>query len=105
MLLLDTMPRTTAEHYRNKFAVYLKWYKDHKGLEDLPDSVPGDTGSKDVGSWRRLARCLLRNDHWCASLSFGAQKNSAYKKYQDLMRRRRQEWGIFPDVETQDEKS
>lgn len=103
MMLLDTMPQTTAEHYRNKFAVYLKWYKDNEGLDDVPDSVPGDTGSKDVGSWRRLARCLLKNDFWCASLSFGYQKNSAYKKYQALMKRRRKEWGIFQETVTDDQ--
>jgi predicted phosphoadenosine phosphosulfate sulfurtransferase len=27
MLLLNSMPETTAEHYRNKIAVYLQWYK------------------------------------------------------------------------------
>lgn len=27
MLLLKSMPETTAEHYRNKIAVYLQWYK------------------------------------------------------------------------------
>jgi len=95
--LLETMPPKTAEHYRNKFAVYLKWYQDHEGLEDLPDAVEGDTGSKDVGSWRRLARCLLRNDYWCTSLTFQPQKQSAYKKYQELMKRRRSEWGIFDE--------
>lgn len=97
MMLLDTLPHATAEHYRNKFAVYIKWYQDHEGLEDLPDSVPGDTGSKDIGSWRRLARCILRHDFWCSSLSFGPQKTSAYKKYQDLMKRRRKSWGIFQE--------
>jgi len=100
MMLLDTMPQATAEHYRNKFAVYLKWYKDHEGLDDVPDSVPGDTGSRDVGSWRRMARCILKNDFWASSLSFGPQRNSAYKKYQDLMKRRRREWGIFAETVT-----
>lgn len=27
MLLLDSMPEQSAEHYRNKIAVYLQWYK------------------------------------------------------------------------------
>jgi len=95
LFLLDTLPPTTAEHYRNKFAVYLKWYQDHEGLEDLPDEAPGDTGSKDIGSWRRLARCILRNDYWCTSLSFGPQKTTAYIRYQNIMKRRRNQWKLF----------
>lgn len=27
MFLLDVMPERTAEHYRNKIAVYLRWYQ------------------------------------------------------------------------------
>lgn len=27
LLLLHSMPEVTAEHYRNKIAVYLQWYK------------------------------------------------------------------------------
>jgi predicted phosphoadenosine phosphosulfate sulfurtransferase len=27
LFLLDSMPETTAEHYRNKIAVYLRWYQ------------------------------------------------------------------------------
>lgn len=27
LLLLHSMPEATAEHYRNKIAVYLQWYK------------------------------------------------------------------------------
>ena len=31
MLLLDSMPHTTAEHYRNKIAIYLHWYQKRHG--------------------------------------------------------------------------
>ncbi|MGR8968528.1 phosphoadenosine phosphosulfate reductase, partial [Klebsiella pneumoniae] len=37
LFLLDSMPETTAEHYRNKIAVYLRWYQK-KGMEDIPDT-------------------------------------------------------------------
>ncbi len=30
LFLLDSMPETTAEHYRNKIAVYLRWYPEKK---------------------------------------------------------------------------
>ncbi len=37
MLLLDSMPHTTAEHYRNKIAIYLHWYQK-RGMADIPDT-------------------------------------------------------------------
>ena len=37
MFLLDVMPQKTAEHYRNKIAVYLRWYQTHGYPEDIPD--------------------------------------------------------------------
>jgi predicted phosphoadenosine phosphosulfate sulfurtransferase len=45
MLLLDSMPQKTAEHYRNKIAIYLHWYQK-KGMEDIPDTQEGDIGQK-----------------------------------------------------------
>jgi predicted phosphoadenosine phosphosulfate sulfurtransferase len=91
--LLQTLPPKTSEHYRNKIAVYLKWCQAHNEL--VPDEQLGDTGSKDVPSWRRICKCLLKNDFWCRTLSFNPTKNSAYERYLDLMKRRRKEWGIF----------
>jgi len=91
--LLMTMPPKTSEHYKNKIARYLKWCQDHGEL--VPDEQQGDTGAKDVPSWRRICKCLLKNDFWCKTLSFSFTKNSAYQKYLDLMSRRRSEWGIL----------
>lgn len=95
--LLDTMPDATAEHYRSKIAVYLKWYRDHNIA--VPDQVDGDTGSKDVGSWRRICKVLLKQDYWCKGLSFSPTKTSAYSHYQELMKKRRKAWGIFTPEE------
>ena len=92
--LLDTMPPPTADHYRNKIAVYLKWYRDHDTPE-LPDERDNDTGAKDVGSWRRICRMLLKNDYWAKTLCFSPTKTDAYDKYQKLMARRREAWGIY----------
>lgn len=91
--LLDTMPMPTAEHYRNKIAVYLQWCKTHS--VEVPLEAPGDTGSTDVPSWRRICKVLLKNDYWCKGLSFSPTKNSAYQKYQELMKRRRDSWGVI----------
>lgn len=37
MLLLNSMPEKTAEHYRNKIAIYLQWYKK-KGMDNIPQT-------------------------------------------------------------------
>jgi predicted phosphoadenosine phosphosulfate sulfurtransferase len=89
------MPAATSEHYRNKIATYLKWYRDH-GCPELPNTAPGDTASAvDVGSWRRVCRALLKNDYWCKSLGFSPQKTSFYEQYRKIMEKRRNAWGIF----------
>lgn len=91
-LLLDTMPPSTAEHYRAKIAIYLR-YCEVKGFS-VPDQQPGDTGSKDVASWRRICKTLLRNDYWCKALSFSPTKAEYYVRYRKLVERRRAAWGI-----------
>lgn len=94
--LLDTMPAKTAEHYRAKFAVYLKWYADRDYPDgNIPDEQPKDLGSKDIPSWRRLCRVLLRNDYWCKALYFGPTKTHAYANYLEIMKRRRAKWGLI----------
>lgn len=94
--ILETMPSNTGEHYKNKIAVYLKWYRDRGYPEGIPDEA--DYRLEAIGkapSWRRIVRTLLRNDYWCKGLGFSPTKTSAYAKYLDLMRRRRRNWGIF----------
>ncbi len=96
MLLLDSMPPKTADHYRNKVAVFVKWYADRGYPDGIPDeSDPEEEAAKKAPSWRRVCKMLLRNDYWGKGLSFTQQKSAAYQKYLDLMKRRRQRWGIF----------
>jgi predicted phosphoadenosine phosphosulfate sulfurtransferase len=94
MFLLETMPKQASEHYKNKIAVYLKWYRDHD-VPELPDSLPKDTGAKDVGTWRRICSTLLKHDYWAIRLGFAPNKTSAYAKYQELMKKRREQWAII----------
>lgn len=97
MSLLQSTPPKTAEHYKNKIAVYIKWWKQ-RGYEDgIPDEA--DLKIENAGkapSWRRVCKTLLKNDYWCKYLGFSPTKTSAYAKYADLMARRRREWNIFP---------
>lgn len=37
LFLLDSMPEKTAEHYRNKIAIYLHWYQTRGFPDDIPD--------------------------------------------------------------------
>ncbi len=92
-LLLDTMPPPTAEHYRNKIAIYLHYCAEKQIA--VPDAQPGDTGGKDVPSWRRICKVLLRNDYWCKGLSFSPTKPQHYERYRKLMRGRREKWKIL----------
>lgn len=97
--LLDSTPPKTAEHYKNKIAVYLKWWMQRGYQDGIPDE--SDLKLENTGkapSWRRVCKTLLRNDYWCKYLGFSPTKTSAYKRYTDLMARRRKDWNIFSDI-------
>ncbi|HAT1684941.1 TPA: DUF3440 domain-containing protein [Klebsiella oxytoca] len=96
LLLLDSMPAATAEHYRNKIAVYLRWYQTRGFPQDIPDTQEKDTGSRDIPSWRRICRVLLRNDYWCRGLSFSPTRPASYQRYLERMRARRTDWQLLP---------
>lgn len=98
--LLNTMPPKTAEHYKNKISVYLRWHLVRAYPDGIPDCLQHDLGSHDIPSWRRICKVLLRNDYWCKGLCFSPTKTSAYEKYQALMKKRRDNWNIFPTQES-----
>jgi predicted phosphoadenosine phosphosulfate sulfurtransferase len=96
MSLLQSNPPKTAEHYKNKIAVYIKWWMARGYESGLPDE--SDIKLENAGkapSWRRVCKTMLKNDYWCKYLGFSPTKTSAYGKYEALMKRRRSEWGIF----------
>jgi predicted phosphoadenosine phosphosulfate sulfurtransferase len=96
--LLNTMPKKTAEHYKNKLTVYIKWWAK-RGYEDgIPDKADRRLESLGkVPTWRKVVKTFLKNDYWCKGLGFSPTKSSAYQKYVDLMKRRRKDWNIFND--------
>ncbi|WP_435947289.1 phosphoadenosine phosphosulfate reductase [Dryocola sp. BD586] len=93
--LLDSMPEPTAEHYKNKIAVYLRWYQQRQYPVDIPDEQEKDTGAKDIPSWRRICKVLLGNDYWCRGLSFSPTKPRHYARYLERMKNRRKTWNIL----------
>ncbi len=94
--LLQSMPPPTAEHYRNKIAVFLRWYQQRGYPEGIPDEGPAN--EKGHPSWTRICKALLRNDYWCKGLSFSQTKPHAYNRYKELMARRRREWELMSDA-------
>jgi len=94
--LLNTLPPKTGEHYKNKIAVYLKWWRERGYQDGIPQEAEKalETAGK-VPSWRKVCKSILRNDYWCRWLGFSPTKTAAYGKYLDLMRRRRKQWQIF----------
>lgn len=95
LFLLDSMPARTAEHYRNKIAIYIKWYKNHGYPEDIPDEQEKDLGVKDIPSWRRICKTIIKNDYWCRSLSFSPTKSAHYERYLSRIKEKRKEWNIL----------
>lgn len=93
MLLIESMPPTTREHYKDKVAVFLKWYQMRGYPNGIPDA--GGINDKKNPSWTRICKALLRNDYWCKGLSFSQHKSEAYAKYVKLMKKRRSQWKII----------
>jgi len=92
-MFLNSLPPKTKEHYENKILLFCKWWEEKGYPEGIPDAADYNLEQKrDVPSWRRVCKSLLRNDYWCKGLGFSQHKSEAYTKYLDLMRRRKLDW-------------
>jgi len=93
-LLVRSMPPKTQEHYQNKILTFQRWWMQRGYAEGIPDESPYELeAARRAPSWRRVCKSLLRNDYWGKGLGFSQHKSDAYKKYLDLMRRRKEAWG------------
>ncbi len=97
-MLLASMPPKTADHFRDKIATFLQWWRVkavgyERGIPDEAD--PKLEADRKVPSWRRICKALLRYDYWCKGLSFTQTKSDAYERYKKIMKKRRQQWGIY----------
>lgn len=95
MFLLDSLPANEAEHYRDKIAVFLRWWSI-RGADPIPDAPdPAFAGDRKGGpSWYRIAKCVLKNDRMCRSLGFSQHVSGTYERYRKLMQKRRAEWNL-----------
>lgn len=94
-LLTLSMPKKTREHYQNKIVLYQRWFSTRGYPDGIPDEAPYELEQAGKApSWRRVCKTLLRNDYWCKGLGFSQQKSTGYQKYMELMRRRKEAWGV-----------
>lgn len=94
-LLVASMPPATEEHYRNKILLFQKWWVERGYTDGIPDESDYRLEAQKLApSWRRVCKSLLRNDYWGKGIGFTQHKSSAYLQYQDLMRRRKSQWGV-----------
>lgn len=84
-LLLSSMPEVTRKHYRERFNTFIKWWEKRGYPEGIPDEAPYELEAERlVPSYRRICKCLLRNDWWCKGLSFSQPLSEAYKKFKKI---------------------
>ena len=76
--LLKSMPEITRHHYTNKIKTFLEWWENNGfTLELIPDE--GNLKLENRGkmpSWRRICKCIIKNDWWCRGLGFGQTKRT-----------------------------
>jgi predicted phosphoadenosine phosphosulfate sulfurtransferase len=82
--LLATMPPPTAAHYREKIFKHMYWWwkngREKHGIGMIVDAAdPKLEAKKLTVSWRRIAKCILKNDYWCKSLTFSPTKRQMEK--------------------------
>jgi predicted phosphoadenosine phosphosulfate sulfurtransferase len=94
-LLVASMPPHMERHYRDKIILFQRWWIERGYPDGIPDEADAALEAKrKVPSWRRVCKTLLRNDYWGKGIGFSQHKSEAYEAYLDLMRRRRETWGV-----------
>lgn len=88
-LLLASLPKQNREHFIRRFQSFIKGWHG-RGYTEIPDSVPEVLEAKQwAPSWRRMAKCLLRNDYWCKSLGQAQPKSDAWLEFRAIQAARK----------------
>lgn len=91
LLLLSTMPKVTREHFIERFRSFIRGWRGRGYIGDIPDEAPRELETKHwVPSYRRLCKCLLRNDWWCKGLGLTQPKSEAYGKYLEIKKQKQE---------------
>lgn len=87
--LLKSLPTKMQKHYKEKFIKFIVGWKK-RGYDTIPDKAPHSLEIKCwAPSWKRMARCILRNDYYCKGLGQTQPKSEAYEKYKSIKEKRR----------------
>lgn len=87
--LLKSLPKPMQEHYKERFKKFIVGWKK-RGYDKIPDQAPHDLEVKCwAPSWKRMSRCILRNDYYCKGLGQTQPKSEAYEKYKAIKEKRR----------------
>ena len=86
--LLKSLPYKMQVHYKERFKKFIVGWKK-RGYSFIPDEAPHDLEVKCwAPSWKRMARCILRNDFYCKGLGQTQPKSEAYEKYKAIKAKR-----------------
>ncbi len=87
--LLRSLPKPMRDNYRERFTKFMSQWKK-RGYTKIPDAAPHDLEVKQwAPSWRRMCRCILRNDFYCKGLGQTQPKSEAYGKFKDMQKIRK----------------
>ncbi len=90
-MLLRTLPPKTRDHYAERFRKFMQgWFR--RGYAEIPQEAPPQLEAKQwAPSWRRMAKCLLRNDYWCKGLGQTQPKSAAWLRFKEMKKRGKME--------------
>ena len=87
--LLKSLPQKMQIHYKERFKKFIVGWKK-RGYDKIPDKAPHDLEIKCwAPSWKRMARCILRNDFYCKGLGQTQPKSEAYEVYKQIKEKRK----------------
>lgn len=89
--LLKSLPAKMQKHYKDRFLKFISGWLQ-RGYKSIPDEAPHDLEVKCwAPSWKRMARCILRNDYYCKGLGQTQPKSEAYEKFKAIKHKRKLE--------------
>lgn len=89
--LLKSLPTPMQIHYRERFKKFIAGWKK-RGYDEIPDEAPHELEVKCwAPSWKRMARCILRNDYYCKGLGQTQPLSEAYEKFKAIKEKRKNE--------------
>lgn len=88
--LLKSLPGKMQIHYKERFKKFIAGWKK-RGYNIIPDQAPHLLEVKQwAPSWKRMARCILRNDYYCKGLGQTQPLSDAYGKFKDIKKLKQQ---------------